>query len=225
MDNRQRSPWLSVVVSVLIPTTILLWFSSDKWLGPLWGLVVALLFPVSWGIYWLYKDRQPDIIAVVGLVGVLLTGVIGLFQIDPKWLAIKEAAVPLVIGLVVFISQKTKYPIVTKLIGQVIDQNKVESTLRTKKLKRLYDRRIDCGAYLVALSFVLSAVLNFILARLIVVSQPGTEAFNAELGKMTALSYPVIVLPSLLLLVVAVLYVVSGIEKYTGLDVESIIKR
>jgi len=88
-----------------------------------------------------------------------------------------------------------------------------------------YQRRVERGSYLVALSFVVSAVLNYVLARLIVTSQPGTEAFNNELGKMTVLSYPVIVLPSLLILVIAVLYLLSGVEKYTDLDIESVIRR
>ena len=38
-----------------------------------------------------------------------------------------------------------------------------------------------------AFSFLVSAILNFGLARYIVKSQPGTEEFAAELGKMTGL--------------------------------------
>ena len=41
---------------------------------------------------------------------------------------------------------------------------------------------------MIASSFFLSAVLNYSLAKILVKSQPGTEAFNAELGRMTALS-------------------------------------
>jgi hypothetical protein len=36
---------------------------------------------------------------MLGFVSVLLTGGIGLLQLDPKWIAVKEAAVPAVIGL------------------------------------------------------------------------------------------------------------------------------
>ena len=37
-------------------------------------------------------------------------------EIDARWLAVKEAAVPLVIGLAVMISTRTKYPLVRTLL-------------------------------------------------------------------------------------------------------------
>ena len=59
---------------------------------------------------------------------------------------------------------------------------------------------------------------------MIVVSPAGTTAFNQELGKMTALSFPVIAVPCAILLVLAVLYLVSGIRKQTGLDMAEIFR-
>ncbi len=35
----------------------------------------------------------------LGLISVLLTGGIGLLELDPQWLAIKEAAIPGIIGI------------------------------------------------------------------------------------------------------------------------------
>ncbi|MFT5675848.1 MAG: hypothetical protein ACI808_001780, partial [Paraglaciecola sp.] len=63
--------------------------------------------------------------------------------------------------------------------------------------------------------------LNYILAKVILVSPPGTTAYTEELGKMTAWSYPVIVIPSMLLLIAALWYSTSQISKLTGENLEN----
>ena len=44
-------------------------------------------------------------------------------------------------------------------------------------------------------------------------SQPGTEAFATELGKMTGLSFVVIAIPSMLILGAALWYLMKGLER------------
>ncbi|NBQ52481.1 MAG: MFS transporter, partial [Proteobacteria bacterium] len=73
-------------------------------------------------------------------------------------------------------------------------------------------------------SFFLSAVLNFILASVVLKSPTGTPAFNEELGRLTALSYPVIALPSMAVMIFAVLRLVRELRKLTGLSIEEILK-
>ena len=55
-------------------------------------------------------------------------------------------------------------------------------------------------------------------------SEPGTTAFNEELGRMTALSFPVITVPSITILAFALYYLASGITKQTGLEFQDIFK-
>jgi nitrogen fixation/metabolism regulation signal transduction histidine kinase len=74
-----------------------------------------------------------------------------------------------------------------------------------------------------AISFVISAILNFVLAIWILKSPAGTPEFNAELGRMTALSYPVIVLPSMIVMMVAVWMLIRGLKTLTGLQIEQIL--
>jgi len=216
--------WLSLGINIFIPALVLMRFSTDQYLGPVRGLIVALLFPLLYGSFNLIKNKKVDFVAIIGLVGVLLTGGIGLLKLDPKWLAVKEAAIPFTIAITILISEKTKYPIVSNLVNKVIDKEKAESLI-PPKFKKEYTRRLKFTTYLVASSFLLSASLNYLLAKLLVKSQPGTETFNAELGRMTVLSYPVIVIPSLIILVIAVIYLMSGIEKYTKVDLEEIIRK
>ena len=74
-----------------------------------------------------------------------------------------------------------------------------------------------------AVSFVVSSILNFALAVWILKSPAGTPQFNEELGRMTALSYPVIVIPSLLVMMVAVWMLIRGLKTLTGLEMEQIL--
>ena len=97
---RRENPLLSILLNIVVPVIILTRFSSDEWLGPMYGLVVALAFPLAYGIFDYSRRRTLNFIPIVGVVGILLTGGIGLLKLDPMWIAVKEGAVPLVIGIV-----------------------------------------------------------------------------------------------------------------------------
>ena len=56
-------------------------------------------------------------------------------------------------------------------------------------------------------------------------ADPGTVAFNEQLGKMTALSFPVIALPATLVMVGNLFYLFRGITKLTGLSIEEMMKQ
>ena len=79
------------------------------------------------------------------------------------------------------------------------------------------------AGYVVASAFLLSAVLNYVLAKAIVVSAPGTTAYAEELGRMTWLSYPVIVLPTMVMLFGAIIYMFRQIGRLTGQPLEDFI--
>ena len=75
---------------------------------------------------------------------------------------------------------------------------------------------------MLAASFFVSAILNYALARIILVAPPGTEEFNVQLGKMTWLSYPVIFVPAMIILLSAFYYLFRQITKHTQLELEDI---
>jgi len=65
--------------------------------------------------------------------------------------------------------------------------------------------------------------MNYLLAKWIVVSPAGTTQFNEQLGEMTMLSYPVIAIPSMVMLGAIMFYVVKSVMKLTGLKLEQIL--
>lgn len=225
-SNQPKKPsgFLSnLLINVVIPAVILSKFSGEAHLGPLWGLVVALAFPVCFGIWDLKRAGKVNFFSVLGVISVLLTGGITLLQLDPAYIAIKEAAIPGAIGLAVLISQYTRYPLVKKFIlnGELLDNDKLYAALNERANTMQFERKLAQAGNLVAASFFLSSVLNYILAKLILVSPPGTTAFNEELGRMTWLSYPVIVLPSMIVLFFAIWFLFSSISKLTGQELEN----
>lgn len=226
MTDRQENVLLSLAINIAIPAVVLMKLSGEDTLGPVGGLVVALAFPLAYGAADFARRRQWNLVSVLGFVSVLLTGGIGLLQLDPKWIAVKEAAVPGLIGVAVIASLKTRFPIVRSLLynEKIIRVDQVEAALAAKGNREAFERTLVVASWMLAGSFFVSSVLNFVLAKLLVKSPAGTVEFNAELGRMTALSYPVIVVPSMLIMVAALYYLFRSIRRLTELDLEQILR-
>lgn len=225
MENKKEQPLVSLLVSIIIPAVILSKFSTEEYLGVIPGFLVALSFPIVYAIYNLIVRKETGFIAILGFVSIFLTGIIGVFEFPTEWLAVKEAAVPLLIGIAVIVSLKTPYPLVKKLLfnEELLDLKLIDKKLRENDNLFEVDKMLVKSTFMIASSFLLSAVLNFFLTKYIVVSPAGTAAFNEELGTLTALSYPVIALPSTAVMFVALYYIFKSITKLTGLPFEEIL--
>lgn len=225
MEKKKESPLVSLLVSIIIPAIILSKFSTEEYLGILPGFLVALAFPVGYAIYNLLVRKETGFIAIIGFVSIFLTGIIGVFEFPTEWLAVKEAAVPLLIGIAVIVSLKTPYPLVKKLLfnEEMLDLKLIDKKLKENDNVFEIEKVLVKSTFLVAGSFLLSAFLNFFLTKYIVVSPAGTAAFNEELGTLTAISYPAIALPSTSVMFVALYYIFKQLTKLTGLSFEEIL--
>lgn len=203
------------------------YLSTDEYLGPAWGVVIALMFPLAYGLIELKQTKKVNMFSVLGIVSVLLTGGISLLKLPAEYMAIKEAAIPGLIGLAVIITQFTQKPLVKALIlnDQLINWEKLNSRLEENNATELFKQKVAVSSYIVASSFFLSSALNYGLAKWILVSEPGTTAYTEELGRMTALSYPVIVVPSMILLITALIYLFKQISNVTGDPIEDFLNQ
>lgn len=222
--ERKPRPLIDILVSIVVPSLILMRMSGEDRLGPTGALVVALAFPILYGLHDLLRYRSRNWMAVLGIVSVLLTGGIGLLEIDARWLAVKEAAIPLAIGIGVLVANKLGYPLVRKLLlnPSMMDVERIHTELESRGTREAFEKRIDWANYLFAGTFLFSSVMNFILARVIVTSDSGTQAFNEELGRMTLLSYPMIAIPSMVMLLGIFWFIWRTINRLTGLGLEDI---
>jgi len=217
-------PLIDLIISIVIPSIILMKFSGDQDLGAARGLIAALAFPIGWGLFELIKYRKFNFIALLGMVSVLLTGGIGLLELDLKWLAIKEAAVPGVLGIAVLISTRTKYPLIRTLIynPKIMQVDRIHTALEERGHVETFDKRLLNATYLLACTFFFSSVMNYILAKWIVTSPTGSSAFNEELGRLTLVSYPMIAIPSMILMFGVLYYLWKTIHGLTGLKLEEL---
>jgi hypothetical protein len=222
--KKKQNPLVNILFNIVVPVVILSKFSNDNYLGPKLGLVVALAFPLAYFIWDWRKEHKVNFISILGFVSVLLTGIIGVFEFPSELIAYKEASVPLIICLAVLISMKTPYPLVKKLLynEDLMNMELINSRLSEKDNTKEVDRMLVRASYMVAASFLVSTVLNFGLAKYLIHSPSGTPEFAEEMARMTALSYPVIALPSTIVLVFALFYVYNRLSKLTGLEFEQL---
>lgn len=218
---------ISLICNIGLPFLIL--SKGDDWFGldPTATLLVGLAFPMGYGVYDFVSRKKINAFSILGFVSVLLTGGIALLKLPPHWIAIKEAAVPLAFALAVLATMGMKKPLVRLILmnEEVMDVEKVNRAIDERQTRPQFDALLRNATLMIAGSFLLSAVLNFILARLVVTTDPGVDpvAFNEELGRMTALSFPVISVPVLIVTFGALFYLLGGLNKLTGLSTEELL--
>jgi intracellular septation protein A len=219
-DNTHENFFINLGFNIVIPSVIMTMF--DDWFGisPVLALILALLFPLGYCGFDLIKSRKWNLFSGIGFFSVLVTGGISLLQLPREWIAIKEASVPVIFFTFIVLSSFSERTFLEKLLfdGNILSADLVYSRLKTSceraKLRKIMQR----ASIVLALSFVLSAVLNFWLAKVVVRSESGSVEFTKELGRMVALSYPVIVLPCTVVLYCMLHYVVKKLERLTGLS-------
>lgn len=223
-EPKKNNALLELVFNIVVPSLILMKFSGPEHLGTVFGLLIALAFPVGYGIYDYLKVRSLNLFSALGFASTLLTGGIALFELDNEWLAIKEAAIPAIICLVVLASGYFGKPLLAKLLLNplIFKIDTIYNALADNGNTELFKQKINQANLILALTFLFSSVMNYILAKWIVTSPAGTPEFNEQLGEMTLLSYPVIAIPSLLMMFGLLFYVIKIITKLTNMKLDEV---
>ena len=81
-----------------------------------------------------------------------------------------------------------------------------------------FESRLKHATWMLGGTFFFSSTMNYFLAIWLVTSPTGTAAFNEELGRMTLLSYPVIALPSTIMMMAVLFYLTRAIRQLAGLS-------
>ena len=216
---------VSLLVNVVIPVAILSLLSKEKYLGPVWALVVGLAFPIGYGLRSLVRNRKADVMSVIGVVSVMLTGVFGILKLPPEYIAIKEAAIPLILGIAIVASLKTPFPLIKKILmtEALFDVDRLKSALKEKNNEAEFEKRLVGLTWGFASSMFLSAALNFALAKIMLKSEPGTEAYTAEIGKMTGMSHIVVLVPCLIVMFIVMNKLFNTLAELTGCELDDLL--
>jgi len=226
-ETTKPNPLIELLITIILPSFILMKLSGPEDLGTLNAFLLALAFPFFWGAWSLVSERKVNMLAVLGLCSILLTGGIGVLQLDTQWLAVKEAAIPGLIGLVVIVSVFIGKPLVQVLLlsPALLNIELIQENLQQRGNMPAFESRLKYATWMLGGSFLFSSIMNYLLATWIVTSPAGTQAFNEELGRMNLLSYPVIALPSMLIMLALFYYLSRSLTQLAGLKLSEVIKQ
>jgi hypothetical protein len=200
------------IINIALPIAILFLLSDDDRLGPLPALLLAVAIPALYGIWDLLRTRKVNAMSVMGIVSVLLTGVIGVFQLDSGLFAVKEALVPLGFAALLLISNRSDFPLVKLLFDVVQRKERVERAVAAVGGEAAYRRHIERSGAIWAGIMVLSGVMKFALASIVVTADAGTKALNTQLA-----TYEVVQIPTTMAItMVLILALIWTIGKGTG---------
>jgi len=201
--------------------------------GPLIALIVALSLPIGYAAYEYIQVKKLNIFSVLGVVNILMTGGLALFQVEGIWFAVKEAVFPLVIGIGVLYSAFTPKPLINLLIfnDKILKVDLIEKKLDENGTNDIFIKDLKSSTIYLSLSFFMSAVLNFGLAVYVFIDIPTTLSkidqaviLNEQIAKMTWMSYIVILIPSLVFMGFIYFRLSKAIERNTGLKFDEVMK-
>lgn len=226
LERKQKpeNAFLNLLFNIAIPILILNKLSVQ--LGPLLALFLALAFPFGYGVWDYLKKRKMNFISILGLINVAFTGGLAVVGLTGFWFAVKEAAFPALVGIFVFASAYTNKPFIKALFlnPQLVNTEKLLQRLQEQQKESQFNALLKHTTQLLSLSFFMSALLNFLLARRIFLpmtdgmdSLAQATLLNDQIAEMTKWGMIVILLPSMLFLLGIFWYLIKGIEKLSGL--------
>lgn len=218
----QRWAWVEIVCTVVAPTAVLL--GAGSWLGPKLALVVALAFPLVFSAASIAREGRPSSLGILSVVGVVVSGGIGLLELDPVWFAVKEAAIPLAFAGIIAGTVVTGAPLVGIVMDRVLDPDRVGPALGEPSAAAGYTAAVRRATFELALVTAASGVASFLLARLMVGADPATDAFARELGRYTGASFVAVTLPTMGASVWVVSRALRAVERAVGLPIEELVR-
>ena len=215
---------ISIFINVVIPTVIMTRLAGDDKLGAVNALLLALAFPFLYGIYEMVRSRKVGWVPVLGLVSIAISGGVGLLELPAEWIAVKEAMIPALLALAILVSAWIGRPLARLFLDAIIDKDKVYPVLEEQGKLDDYDRRTTVATWMLAGTFLLSAGLNFVLAKMVVTAEGGTQEYTEQIGRMTALSFPVITIPVFIAMTASIFYIMITLSRLTGLEMDDVLK-
>ena len=230
---KRENPFLNIAFNIIVPVLILQ--KGSKLPIPhaaTWALVVALLFPIGYATYDYRVRKTKNWMSLIGLINILMTGTLALMSLEGIWFAVKDALFPMILGVGVLASTWTKSPFMATLAlnPQVLNVERIKEQLNLRGQQAEFAAHLRASTRLFALSFFISAVLNFILARRIFSDIPPeigaterAQILNDQIAHMTSMSFVVIMVPLLIFSAFVFWHLFGGIQRLTGLKLDDIL--
>lgn len=244
--STQEHPLANILINVIVPVLILSYLSKDPelqaklgkiarpWhIGPLKAMILALALPLGYGAWHFIKTRKGNFFSVLGLISVLLSGGLTVYlwnkdgTVKPNagiLFGIKEALIPLVLGIAILTSHRTASPLIRVFLynDSIFDIPKIETRVAEISGRNEYDTILLGATRLFAASFFLSSLMNLGLAQWFFRGFDATavdalEKYNAIIASVTGWGFAVIGVPILVFLFFTLRRLLKGLEKLTGM--------
>jgi hypothetical protein len=247
----QEHPLANILINVIIPVLVLSYLSKDPdlqvrlgkvarpWqIGPLWAMVIALVLPLGYGVWFYLKTRKGNFFSALGLISVLLSGGLTLYlwnkdgTVKPNagiLFGIKEALIPLVLGVAILTSYRSATPLIRLFLynDSIFDIPKIEKRVAEISAQAEYDKLLLGATRLFAASFFLSSLMNLGLAQWFFRGFDATaidalETYNAIIARLTGWGFAVIGVPILIFLFFTLRRLLKGLGDLTGFKDEEL---
>lgn len=243
--SRREHPLANLLINILIPVLVLSYLSKDPavqqmlgktarpWhLGPLKALILAFALPLGYGAWHFVKTRKGNFFSALGLLSVLLTGGLTLYLWNPDGtvkpgagmlFGLKEAAIPLALGIAVLFSQRTATPLLRVFLfnDSLFDIPKIERRIAESGTDSSYKALLAGANRMFGYSFFLSSAINLGLALFLFRgfdhhAPDALENYNAIVAKITAWSAIIVLTPVFGVLFLTLQRLLRGLRELTG---------
>lgn len=247
-NTNKENPIYSLCFNILIPVIILnkginwihkilIYYGKEESVSEIsnsseissFVFFIALIFPVFYFFYDLFKRKKINFISILGFINILLTGGIGVFGaklgLSRNWFIIKEGLFPFIIGVMLLLMSVYRKSLFNDfLMNEVLFDNiKIRKSIKEDMYEEFEKIIRKTGYYFITGLFV-SCIIQFVLASLIVVSDPGESSFNKEVSTMTWVSYLGVLIPTMLIVGRGYWGLIIGIERITGLKKDEFLR-
>lgn len=161
-----------------------------------------------------------NIFSIIGLLTILLSGGLGLLKLDAFWFAIKESAMPVMLGLAFPLSHRWGRPLINALLlqPQFLNLKALNTALDERQAHQKFQHSLFKASCGMCLGMIGSAIGNFFLALyLLNGKEPGSEAFVRSIGTLNWAGMLILGVPLLAIMMIVFMVLLRSVERITGL--------
>lgn len=226
-----ENPFLNLIVNILLPVIVL--NKGNKYFEPRMVLFVALCFPLVYGLQDYIRRRHKNYVSLIGIVNIMLTGSLAVLHLHGKWFAVKDASLPLLLGVLVLGSAWTKNPAAALFFcnPNVLNMGLIEDRLAAFNRKAEFQALLKQTTLWLSLSFFLSSICNFFLALHVfeeidpsLSSADQSQILNSQIARMTWMGFGMIALPLMVFSGTLIYRFLNKVAKLTDIAVDSLLK-
>ncbi len=226
----RRNPILSLFLSVILPS-IILQKGAPYLGGPTHALWIALMFPLADGAIERVREKKLSLIAGLGICNVLLSGFFAVAQITGHWFALKEAVLPVILGLLAYFTAHTEKNILTAMLlnPSVFNFNKLNEALAQQNRSAEFAVLLTKSNRYFAGSFFVSGFVNWLMGFFIftpidsaLTSEARSEMLNSQLGTMTQWSIVGLMIPLMIFLIFFLRWFSKQVHALSGFTLDDL---